>query len=880
MVTVERQLHGYRQGHQLLAGSMTLPKEDQSTIDRLSDVAGPLRPREKFEPYLSGYPLPSGDHYVLARTCQDLTVTRAGCVRTISLIIPVSEWGDAKDLQPFLDLLQSDKLPDDEDATQVVLGSLTARPLPPVRDFKGSELLEALFLEDAQPVVLFDAPSPELVATRLLTALWPSLRQQFAVSTFALSPRRVGGRDFDLVFAPKDARAKFSDWSGRRIDGRSSQDARHRWTGAIVDRVFNAPQPQLLSSRYDGLLEADGNAGDNAAALRIALLWDELLSKLDTTPTAALGLLDIANSGKVRASFAQKVLEPPLSDAVRRVPTNLPEDDAWNFLSAIALKLQGRPMPRGIEAVDAAVADLAERAPEGAVALLSQPDDRGAMAGLLPIIADGIGAGFADRAEHALLSAPPELLGRLIAGSGRLAAKVAADAALIDRLGEVLPLLEPALAASIGEELLSHLVEEWQAPAARPLIDRLNAEELAAEVAHLGAINDFAAPDLISFCVNRARKIDAKTAILDALARLPASARRNGLISSTLDPSVADAEWLLRRSGLPADLSTSVFVELLRHADDRQFDTILRSAQVSGDAIRVAEQAAPDLLRRIIFIDKLPLDVFVRVMRDVFAKATPDEKVRFGKWALQRVLAHRFGGEEIAFIATMLGGVGEHLDGAWVARLGLGKEIGSAIASRNMVAFRKAPQPARLRFVWSIGEAAQVLHERRSFDLDAAACEAFALFLFDAEKVTPQSALTASGYLLPMLMRQPKDPVSLIVAAGFPIVYRELAKKDDVPDLLKFIPFFDWDRCKAARYELVTAFISSSWSPGHLALTACRCDDVSRILRRTAKTFNGEQYLDRIASDLGRVSDKCRSGVESVIASIRSDWSSKYDWRD
>ena len=87
MIIVERQVHGYRQGHQLLAASAQLPKEDQSVIDRLSDVAGPLRPRERFESYLTAYPLPSGESFVLARTWQDLTVARAGCVRTLSLIL-------------------------------------------------------------------------------------------------------------------------------------------------------------------------------------------------------------------------------------------------------------------------------------------------------------------------------------------------------------------------------------------------------------------------------------------------------------------------------------------------------------------------------------------------------------------------------------------------------------------------------------------------------------------------------------------------------------------------------------------------------------------------------------------------------------------------
>ncbi len=116
--------------------------------------------------------------------------------------------------------------------------------------------------------------------------------------------------------------------------------------------------------------------------------------------------------------------------------------------------------------------------------------------------------------------------------------------------------------------------------------------------------------------------------------------------------------------------------------------------------------------------------------------------------------------------------------------------------------------------------------------------------------------------------------------AAFPLIYRELAKKDDIPDLLKFIPFFDWDRCKAARQELVSAFMSSSWAPGDLALTACRCNDLGKILRRTAKAYGGDGYIGRVEADLARLPDGCRKPAAQTIMSIRSDWSSKFDWRD
>ena len=93
----------------------------------------------------------------------------------------------------------------------------------------------------------------------------------------------------------------------------------------------------------------------------------------------------------------------------------------------------------------------------------------------------------------------------------------------------------------------------------------------------------------------------------------------------------------------------------------------------------------------------------------------------------------------------MLGIVGERLDGAWAARTGLDRSVGTSVASRNMVAFRKAPQPARLKIVFSITEVAQVLRDRRSFDLSAAAADACAHFLFEAGEVAPSALLNAAG---------------------------------------------------------------------------------------------------------------------------------------
>lgn len=877
---IERQVHGYRHGHQLLAASMQLPKEDQSVVDRLSDVAGPLRPRESFEPYLTAYPLPSGRYFVVARTWQDMTVARAGCVRTLSLIIPMTDWAEAEGLSAYLDLVGIDRLPDESDAAQIVVRTTSAEPLPPASGMGASELVEALFLEEARPVVVLDAVDPDLIATRLLTALWPSLRRRFAVSTFARSPRKVAGRDFDLVFAPKDARAKFADWNGRRVDGRSVQGGRHAWTEAIRSRVFDQAYPRLLSATEVGLVGGADPDIDNAAALRIAMMWEELVARLHTTPTAALGLLDIANSGKVRDSLALEAIEPALVDAAHQASATFSEAEAWSFLGALARKLQGRSMPMGRAAVAEAVEQLAARAPEGAVTLLSQNDPRGVVADLLPKIASGIGGSFTNRAELALLEADPAVLGRLLAQDGPLIGRVADDRALVSRLETVLPQIDAAMLDVISRGLLPLLTEDWQIPAAEPLLGRLDGPQLAMELRHLGEVNDFGATQLADLVLGKALSASTRAEVRSTLLSLSPSTRRDAMIARTLIPSVEDARWLVGSDALDKSAATSMLVDLLRQADDRQFADMFVDKVVGESAIDLLMTRADDLWLRAVSGDALPIAMFVQILPCVLDGLAGDAKVRLAKHALDRCLRDRFGDGEVAFLASMLSIVGDELDGSWAARIGLAKNIDAATASRNMIAFNKAAQPARLQMILSVAEVTQVLRDRLNFDLDEKAVEACAAFMFEAEKVTPTALLQAAGYLLPTLLRLRNRPVSLMIAAAFPPIHREFAKSDDVPEFFKFIPFFDWDRCKAARHELVDAFMSSSWPPRDLALTACRSNEVAKIIRRVAKQHDGEAYIERISSDIGNLPERCRKVVEKEISHVRDNLSAKYDWRD
>ena len=208
LTTVHQQLHGYRKGHQLLSASLVLNAQDQDVVNRLSDLSGRLRPSELFDPYLTAYPLPSRAYYVVARTFQDLEAPRSGCVLTRSLLVPMDAWVELVNLDWLPAMLVQvqrgeEALPRDKP---------TGGGLPPkkVSDERVVDLVHALFLEDVRPIVVFDAPEADSIATRLLVALWPTLRRDFSLCTLALGPRRLGDRDFELVFAPLSVQSRFS----------------------------------------------------------------------------------------------------------------------------------------------------------------------------------------------------------------------------------------------------------------------------------------------------------------------------------------------------------------------------------------------------------------------------------------------------------------------------------------------------------------------------------------------------------------------------------------------------------------------------------------------------------------------------------------------
>lgn len=101
MISINQTLHGYANGHQMLATSCEWTLDERKKLDTLSDLNGQCD-EKKFKDYYTGYPIAGGTQYVIAKTWYAAEMERPGCVWTHSLILSIE---DMAHIQSIVDLL-------------------------------------------------------------------------------------------------------------------------------------------------------------------------------------------------------------------------------------------------------------------------------------------------------------------------------------------------------------------------------------------------------------------------------------------------------------------------------------------------------------------------------------------------------------------------------------------------------------------------------------------------------------------------------------------------------------------------------------------------------------------------------------------------------
>jgi hypothetical protein len=879
-VRIEQQSHGYKSGHQLLATSVRLVRGDQDVVDCLSDISGPLRPAETFDPYLTAYPLPSGSFYVLARTWQDLMAPRAGCVLTRSLLVPMVDWEAVEFPASLIERLAL------VDRQETVVRSIEFDPypiqLPRVASKRTTALVEALFLENRKPIVLFDEIDPTLISERLLGAFWPGMRRVFSLCTLALSPRSVSGKPFDLMFAPRNARSRFSQWDGRIIEASSGREeiSRHRWTTVTAKHIFEDDPPSLLSLDALGILRLDDRADESS--LRLALLWNELLDKSESSPTAILGLLDILNSLGKNSPDELIPFVSVLTRGVDLAQRSMLPPDALRFLLTLSGKFPSRRPP----------IDVLNRIREG-FSWVSQRDPRAAVSLLLdsslgkqthaPIVMAGIGDGLANLSDSAeflalasLLQAEDEL--RLFAYSKAWAeAMMRATETSVPNLWT--EMLVNALQYPDGDlraKSRRNVVPLLRIPAHAPLLSAVlrdnDNEVLFSVVEQIHSTTRFTVAEFDEPLRRAARGTEGILGLRQAILASNPNPDSDRFLLATIRPYANDIEWLICEEGLTDCRRFLLLDAVLSRASERDLQSLVQNEALSE---KIEEALVKELpltavqLARVLICANVPVGRLLqngcRVLPMVEAGLKADLTLRMLTLGLSSADS-----SENAALEELISESVNFLNPHRLIVLAIPWNASQQRMSDNVHLLDRAKSEIRTGILGDIEELSDRLIARRDEIVRDELVRSWAHLLADSGVINQRAQTQAAGSVLSFALEERYKPVGPLIVVAFPIVYAELRAGNQMPGLLSFF-FPDWDRCKTARKNIVQAFLNSHWSTPDLVKAVEPTGDLGRVFKRLLRDRDGASFLTRLQLDVSKLPEPERKRLEKVIGKALND---------
>jgi hypothetical protein len=208
LIRVKQALFGYREGHNLLAGSISLSPRVRHFLATITDSPG-TESSEGFDCGYTGVSIPETDYYALFRTWLAPEMPRPGCVWSHVLLLELTDLSRIPDLSGLRKLFRRPTIPLQSGFSGYV-HELTLEQafdeVPPASiDLRrASVLLTALYEQPESGIVVLDQaclPWEEIVFD-IWSHQWPRLRRNFAFSTSSLGDRRLAGVGLDLQIAP------------------------------------------------------------------------------------------------------------------------------------------------------------------------------------------------------------------------------------------------------------------------------------------------------------------------------------------------------------------------------------------------------------------------------------------------------------------------------------------------------------------------------------------------------------------------------------------------------------------------------------------------------------------------------------------------------
>lgn len=919
-IRVHQLLHGYRHGHELLAGSIRLSAPDSDLVTRLSDLSGSLGSDQKFVSYLTAYPLPSGKFYALATTWPDESAPRAGCVLTHTLLIPSTQWIHLHHPEIARRLFRA---PKDTELTGYETDLELKDEMAPIarkdsieRPSLSTEFVSRYFGEGIKPVVWFGDPNPDMLAWSIIRSLWPKLRYQFACCTLSLQPRSLDERPFDVLFAPSAVYSRFAKFSADHIldtsaSGRkSASSASDPWCDEWARVIFSMSGPDNALGALSPLW---CELNEDPTSIRRIYLVQEMRERAKESPMAAIGVMDVVESLAMGTNDALELKRGVIKDAIEVAQKVSLTEDSVGCLRLVDDRLR-RP------AFASAAADVSGLLAEAVATDVSKSPELVLRAG------ESIFSRDVD-------NIPSPFVAGILVGLDRLANRDPSQLLVLRKVSNIAPAIignRPELATAYLQAIRQNPVDAGAQKDLLTWVASLHQPDVlhALRVALLPLLGQSEDVELISELLQDIPETDLAFS-LDALAGTTSDFRSEAirqvvekqLVSthrqrvrkwaatsatwSTGIAMMAAASYPTNRGGLEELLTDQEFspekkpatiAMYLRFVGQRWLPDWLRSyASESPDLLFQLLAAGPPTAEDVTYeIGRLLQEV--RTIPLARAEGLATKLDAFGQMpffdslvdtAMKSAISGRIQGWLSSKSSEVWHSQSFALD--WLGRISA-REIEGLVSQYS---FKTGDNWLRT-WEW-LAAAPRPLYERTSFALHsivysllpdsravwlAAVSEYWVVVLRRSRSLAPhREHLALCVQALRYAFTNTHYPLGAVVAETFGDIYSAVTTQPYAPpETAALFGIFDWDKGKELRRSLVEAFMNSQWPPGDLALAAREPSLLRKIVKRVLRQRGGQRYAQSMLADLARNSEVEAKNLHQVLQELVRDPDFYEEW--
>jgi len=426
--------------------------------------------------------------------------------------------------------------------------------------------------------------------------------------------------------------------------------------------------------------------------------------------------------------------------------------------------------------------------------------------------------------------------------------------------------------ADLLREIPAWMKAEAQAPVMEAALDGVSGDALASFAVAIGKHTGFGIAAFDEPMADAARNAESLNGLRASILSNFRGVNADRFLLSTLDLSATDIAWL--DGVMEKTRAIGLLRPLLENASSKALGSVLRDPVSRDRILALLMEDVAGLAEQVIRVagsSDLPLDSYLDISRAVLPFIASEQREKFVPELLGRAMAQA--NPDDGRVASVIEEAQGLVSPRQLVHLATPNGVSTQRVAANLVLLSTVSERVRRTAAVAIEDLSERLIHRYGENLGEAGYNAWAVLLRESGNVSPDIRLRASLPTLPFAMGKRDLPVSALIGAAFPPVYAELLRSTGDEDFkrlpallaLPFSIFMDWDRAKAARHELVDAYLYSSWPPADLILISLDAGIQSKTLRRLARTQRGRDYLGAIERDSYRLDPAQGSRIQDCL---------------